>query len=84
MCGWSHRYHTHDSRHSASGFPDLVLVRVPRVVFAELKADDAPRRLPLAQASWIAALERCPGCETYIWRPRDWPKVVDILSRRTA
>ena len=32
--GWR-VYHTHDSRRSAAGFPDLVLVRPPRVVFAE-------------------------------------------------
>ena len=37
-CGWR-LYHTFDSRRSAAGFPDLVLVRPPRVIFAELKSE---------------------------------------------
>lgn len=32
-------YHTHDSRRSQAGFPDLVLIRPPRLIFAELKLD---------------------------------------------
>jgi hypothetical protein len=57
-------YHTHDSRHSAAGFPDLVLVHrgestqtVPRncrLVFAELKTQKG--RTSLAQAEWLEAL----------------------------
>ncbi|MEW6583441.1 MAG: VRR-NUC domain-containing protein, partial [Actinomycetota bacterium] len=30
-------YHTFDSRHSAAGFPDLILARGDRLVAAELK-----------------------------------------------
>jgi hypothetical protein len=32
-------YHTYDSRRSAKGFPDLVLVRGERLLFAELEID---------------------------------------------
>jgi len=37
LMNWTCRYHTHDSRESASGFPDLVLAREEQVVFAEIK-----------------------------------------------
>jgi hypothetical protein len=36
--GWR-RYHTWLAKHSPAGFPDEVLVRPPRLVFAELKAE---------------------------------------------
>ena len=78
--GWS-AYHTFDSRGSQPGFPDLVLVRAPRVIFAELKKDTARRQLPLHQAWWHAQLERCPGIETYVWRPKQWSDVRQVLAR---
>lgn len=34
--GWT-TYHTHDSRRSQPGFPDLVLARPPQLMFRELK-----------------------------------------------
>jgi len=75
-------YHTHDSRHSASGFPDIVAVGHGRCLFIELKADDAPRRLPLHQEAWKYGLEECAGVEYYLWRPRDFTEIQKILSRR--
>jgi hypothetical protein len=44
-------YHTYDSRHSVAGFPDLVLVRGPELIFAELKAQNG--RISAAQQEWI-------------------------------
>lgn len=46
--GWR-TYHTRDSRGSDPGFPDLVLLRGPELVFAELKPDK-PTRTRAARA----------------------------------
>lgn len=53
LYGWR-AYHTHDSRRSAPGFPDLVLVRPPRLIFAELKTDTG--RVKPEQEAWLEAL----------------------------
>jgi hypothetical protein len=82
--GWGLRYHTFDARKSAPGFPDLVLVRAPRVIFAECKTDHAPKELPFHQRVWMHELLRCPGIEYYIFRPRNWPEIERILARRFA
>lgn len=52
--GWMH-YHTHDSRRSAEGFPDLVLVRGDQLIFAELKSEKG--KTTPAQDTWLMALE---------------------------
>jgi hypothetical protein len=65
---WRH-YHTHDSRRSAAGFPDLVLVRPPDVIYVELKSDKG--RLSPEQTAWLQDLEKA-GQEVHIWRPTQW------------
>lgn len=75
--GWR-AYHTHDSRRSAAGFPDLVLVR-DRVIFAELKT--ATGRLSADQQVWLHELEHA-GADVHIWRPSDYDAVVATLRAR--
>ncbi len=53
MLGWR-LYHTRDSRGSAAGFPDLVLVRRGRLIFAELKAQRG--KIDEAQRDWYREL----------------------------
>lgn len=79
LSGWR-CYHTHDSRRSAAGFPDLVMVRPPVVLFAELKAEDG--RLRPGQRGWLGVLERCPGVVVRLWRPSDWPEIEETLARK--
>lgn len=69
VLGYRH-YHTFNSRKSPSGFPDLVLVRAPRIVFAELKS--AQGSLTAEQKEWMASLAACPSVETCLWGPADW------------
>src|SRR5205823_7610491 len=73
--GWM-LYHTHDSRRSTSGFPDLVLVRPPRLIFAELKSQSG--KPSMAQVEWLDALSGC-GFEVHLWRPSDLERVAWIL-----
>jgi hypothetical protein len=63
-------YHTYDSRRSAPGFPDLVLIRPPRMIVAELKTEKG--RLSDWQRIWLDMFERVPVVEVYVWRPVDW------------
>lgn len=84
--GWRH-YHTHDSRRSPGGFPDLVLVRRGRLVFAELKRVN--ERLRDDQREWIediAYAERIVGLsssqrplQVYVWRPCDMDEIEGVL-----
>lgn len=69
VLGWL-SYHTWLSKHSAPGFPDLVLMRPPRLILAELKSQTGV--LTAAQGVWQAGLVACPGVEYYLWRPADW------------
>jgi VRR-NUC domain-containing protein len=80
-------YHTHDSRHSDSGFPDLVLARTAtatspgRLIFAELKR--AKTKTTQAQDTWLSVLAHTiPGVEVYLWRPADLDTITEILTAR--
>lgn len=86
--GWL-AYATHRSDKSEPGFPDLVLVRPPRVIFAELKIVDGrirkgrwnktrTRWLP-GQDDWGKALGDCPGVEYYLVWPADLQEFMERL-----
>ena len=57
------------------GFPDLVLVRGSRLLFAELKRDGA--KLTFDQARIHALL--LPAADCYVWRPQDWDFIETVL-----
>jgi hypothetical protein len=78
-CGWRRKYHTFDSRRSDRGFPDLVLCRPPRLIFAELKTNTG--RVTGDQQAWLDDLAAC-GAEAYTWRPFDRPTVDRVLASR--
>lgn len=84
--GWRRRYHTHDSRRSAGGFPDWVLVHPQqrRVLFLELKgwggeASDEQR-------DWLRDLDAA-GAEAYLVKTTgDWAidaaRLAELFSSR--
>jgi len=76
LLGWRH-YHALRSEGSSPGFPDLVLVRDGRVVFAAIKSEQG--RLTHPQRLWLMALRQCRGVEVYEWRPSSWPQIERVL-----
>ena len=70
VLGWM-VYHTHDSRKSEPGFPDLVLVHPAkrRLLFYELKSENG--YLTAAQREWLNALNLA-GAEALLYGPEDW------------
>lgn len=70
------------------GFPDLTLLRPPRLVYVELKRDRGPQgggehdhvNPTEEQLRWLAAFGGVPGIEPYVWRPSDWDEVVRVLT----
>ena len=86
-------YHTRSSQQSEPGFPDLVMVQPPRIIFAELKTEKEPLRkghwnkskrnprwLP-GQDDWAEAFAACPGVEYMLVRPSNVQLVYESLAR---
>lgn len=85
--GWLY-YHTWRSIHSPAGFPDCVMVRPPRLIFAELKTEKG--KVSPAQDEWLDILiqlrQSIPyhnsyiiNPEVYLWRPSDFDRITEIL-----
>ena len=78
--GWL-SFHAFDSRRSSQGFPDLVLVRPPRLLFVELKSEKG--KLSPDQEVWMDRLGRVEtagaGIECYVWRPADFDELARVL-----
>ena len=91
LAGWQLIYHTHNSQRSDPGFPDLVLVRGVRLIFAELKYDRghadwderSKRKASISdhQNRWHQGLRAVPGVEFYLWRyPEDVDQLESVLA----
>lgn len=72
-------YHSYDSRMDEAGFPDLVLIKPPRVLFVELKAQKG--KLSREQVEFGFALNRCCEVEYNLWRPGDWQEIEAELTK---
>jgi VRR-NUC domain len=59
-----------------AGFPDLIAVRGPRLIAAELKSERG--KLRPEQAQWLEAFQAA-GAEARIWRPDDWAAIEERL-----
>lgn len=73
-------YHTWNSRHSAAGFPDLVLCHpvTGKLIFAEIKTEG--NFASSSQLDWLRALASS-GQRVFVWRPGDWDNIVEVLTK---
>lgn len=60
-----------------AGFPDLVLVKPPRLIFAELKAQG--RKTTPDQDKWLDILRTVPGVEVYLWTVDNFDDIISVL-----
>jgi hypothetical protein len=74
--GWS-AYHPMLSKWSERGWPDLALVRPPRLVFAELKRETG--KTTEHQDRWLGLLRGVPGVEVFLWRPSELEQIAEVL-----
>lgn len=83
--GWKY-YHPPDNipnkagkrQYVVAGYPDLTLVKDNRLLFIELKRNLG--KTTKEQVEWLEALKKA-GAEVYVWRPKDYNEVVQVLSR---
>jgi hypothetical protein len=61
---------------NAPGWPDLVLVRRPRLLFVELKREG--EKPEPEQVAWLEELKAC-GQQVYVWTPAQWPEIERLL-----
>jgi hypothetical protein len=70
-------YHETPVQADGAGWPDLVLVRQGRVLFAELKRQAG--RVEPRQRAWLDALAAA-GLSVAVWRPSDWAAIETALE----
>lgn len=77
-------YHPFDSRRSTAGYPDLTLVKPPRLIFVELKV--GKYQITDQQREWLEMLGEC-GVEAYVLRStgdrvQDTAGIVGLLREK--
>lgn len=70
-------YHCTPVQAQGAGFPDLILLKEGRLIVAELKSDKG--KTSPEQDKWLDLF--CTVSEAYVWRPKQWDKIVEVLCR---
>lgn len=63
-----------------TGFPDLVMARDDRTLYAEIKV--TPNKPSAEQWEWLRALQANPSNEVYLWYPEDWEEIETVLQSK--
>lgn len=75
-------YHTWNSIHSQSGWPDLVLIRGTEMLCIELKRNG--RKPTPAQEDWLNALQHVETVNAFCWKPEHWSLIEAALGRESG
>lgn len=76
LFGWM-VYHTHDSRRSEPGFPDLILLRRDQFIVAELKV--GKNKPTPDQHRWLNAFRNVQA-SVFVWTPNDWQEIQAAIA----
>ena len=80
LLGWR-VYHTHDSRRSVAGFPDLILLRASRMLVVELKV--GKNKSTAEQTAWLREFSKT-GAFVAVWTPEHWGEIQVMLGDRES
>lgn len=75
--GWE-VWHCRNAKFSKAGFLDLECIRPPRLLKIELKSESGT--LTAEQKKLLNLYRRCPGIEAYVFWPKDWSKIEELLK----
>lgn len=70
-------YHPFLSKWSEKGFPDCTIIKVPKLIFMELKSEKG--QLTPAQKEWLDLLNQCTSVEAYCFKPHQIEEIAEIL-----
>lgn len=70
-------YHTWRSIHSPAGYPDVCMVRLSKIIYAELKSEKG--KVSQKQQEWLDDLLATGKVEVYLWKPSQFEEIVEIL-----
>lgn len=78
--GWV-TFHVYDSLFMEPGFPDLLLLKPPWVVYAETKREGEKLR---PEQEFVIEQLLLAGQEVYVWMPSDAHQVIQVATRKGA
>ena len=84
-CGFTGKSWRTAVQGDGKGFPDLVLAKKGKIIFAELKTETG--KVSPEQIDWFLILQSCDDgdhCSMMLWRPSDYADIEKILKGQEA
>jgi hypothetical protein len=80
--GWPEEfiYHTRNSRGSRKGYPDLSMVHPDYAIGLKAELKMPKGKIEPEQIAMLAAWDKVPGVDAFLWLPEDRREIIDVLS----